>query len=61
MDNKTITLIYKENKIGKTVLVPYTSKAAAIFRAKDLFKQGFLSVRVSEVTEDVIFDPHINQ
>lgn len=52
-----IVVIYKGKGREGTKQVPFTSKALAIKKAKDLYKKGYCNVKVSEISEKVLFIP----
>lgn len=55
-----IVVFYKENKLGQTVTKPFKIKQEAINYANNLFKNGYFSVRVSKIKEQILFEPSSN-
>ena len=52
-----IVVTYKRKGINGITQLPYTSKSLAIKKANDLYKKGYLNVKVSEIEERVLFIP----
>lgn len=52
-----IVVIYKGKGREGTKQVPFTSKTLAIKKAKDLYKKGYCNVKVSEISEKILFIP----
>ena len=52
-----IVVIYKGKGREGTKQVPFTSKALAIKKAKDLYKKGYCNVKLSEISEKILFIP----
>ena len=53
-----IVVTYKTKKISDgMVQIPFYDKDSAIKKAKFLYKKGYLGVKVSEITEKIIYIP----
>ena len=52
-----IVVTYKGRGINGISQIPYTRKEEAIKKAKDLYKKGYSAVKVSEITEKIIYIP----
>ena len=53
-----IVVTYKNKKISDgMVQIPFYDKDSAIKKAKELYKKGYAGVKVSEITEKIIYIP----
>lgn len=53
-----IVVTYKNKKISDGIVqIPFYDKDSAIKKAKFLYKKGYLGVKVSEITEKIIYIP----
>lgn len=52
-----IVVTYKSRGIHGVNQIPFKCQAAAIKKAKELFEKGYSTVKVSEITEKIIYIP----
>ena len=52
-----IVLTYKSQGVHGVKQIPFTCKSTAIKKAKELYKKGYAGVKVSEITEKIIYIP----
>ena len=52
-----IAITYKEIDRDGTVYIPFTEKYPAREKANNLYKQGYLNVKVVEIEEKVLYIP----
>lgn len=52
-----IAVTYKELDRDGTVYVPFTETYEARMKANNLYKQGYLNVKVVEIEEKILYTP----
>ena len=52
-----IVVTYKSQGVHGVKQIPFTCKSTAIKKAKELYKKGYPGVKVSEITEKIIYIP----
>ena len=52
-----IAVIYKPKRGDGVRILPFRQKSIAIKKATELYKKGFLSVRVVNITEVILYIP----
>lgn len=52
-----IAVTYKEIDRNGTVYLPFTEERRARIKANDLYKRGYLNVKVVEIEEKILYTP----
>ena len=52
-----IVVTYKHEESGEIRQIPYWNVAYATKKAKSLYEEGYIGVKVSRVTEEVLYIP----